>query len=175
MSQHSEKSRKATVVRRQGKIALIAVAVILFAHPGAASAAVVSCDSSCNGQYIFVADDPVLSATFTIDTPFIQNWQWDDGDSVSNVFLSVFMDDVTNDIFFSATINKGGGQLSFLNPIENREYACAAIAGCTATFGSPGSYSVQLVPLPAALPLFAGGFGLLSLLGWRRGRETKSA
>ncbi len=32
--------------------------------------------------------------------------------------------------------------------------------------------SVSAVPLPAALPLFAGGLGLLGLLGWRRKRTA---
>jgi hypothetical protein len=29
-------------------------------------------------------------------------------------------------------------------------------------------------PLPAALPLFAGGLGALGLLGWRRKRTARS-
>jgi len=32
--------------------------------------------------------------------------------------------------------------------------------------------SVSAVPIPAALPLFAGGLGLLGLLGWRRKRNA---
>jgi hypothetical protein len=40
-------------------------------------------------------------------------------------------------------------------------------AGCD-TFPNP-------TPLPAALPLFAGGLGALSLLGWRRKRKRTAA
>jgi hypothetical protein len=29
-------------------------------------------------------------------------------------------------------------------------------------------------PLPAALPLFAGGLGAMGLFGWRRKRKTKA-
>jgi hypothetical protein len=35
--------------------------------------------------------------------------------------------------------------------------------------------SVSQTPLPAALPLFAGGLGALGLLGWRRKRKARAA
>jgi hypothetical protein len=42
--------------------------------------------------------------------------------------------------------------------------------------GAPGTWSVSdppsATPLPAALPLFAGGLGALGLLGWRRKRKA---
>jgi hypothetical protein len=55
--------------------------------------------------------------------------------------------------------------------------------GCTGCAGNEfpvsGSFvsAVQLnaVPLPAALPLFASGFGALGLLGWRRKRKAQAA
>jgi hypothetical protein len=37
------------------------------------------------------------------------------------------------------------------------------------------STSAATVPLPAALPLFAGGLGALGLLGWRRKRKAAAA
>jgi hypothetical protein len=37
-----------------------------------------------------------------------------------------------------------------------------------------GSLTVNVTPLPAALPLFAGGLGALGLLGWRRKRTGRS-
>jgi hypothetical protein len=35
-----------------------------------------------------------------------------------------------------------------------------------------GHFEVSATPLPAALPLFAGGLGALGLLGWRRKRKA---
>ncbi len=35
--------------------------------------------------------------------------------------------------------------------------------------------NVPIVPLPAALPLMAGGLGLLGLMGWRRKRKAATA
>jgi hypothetical protein len=35
---------------------------------------------------------------------------------------------------------------------------------------SPGIGNTAATPLPAALPLFAGGLGAMCLLGWRRKR-----
>jgi hypothetical protein len=35
--------------------------------------------------------------------------------------------------------------------------------------------SVTATPLPAALPLFAGGLGMMGLLGWRRKRKSAAA
>jgi hypothetical protein len=37
------------------------------------------------------------------------------------------------------------------------------------------SGEVNVVPLPAALPLFAGGLGALGALGWRRKRKAAAA
>lgn len=37
------------------------------------------------------------------------------------------------------------------------------------------SNNLAPVPLPAALPLFAGGLGLLGLMGWRRRRKSATA
>jgi hypothetical protein len=42
-------------------------------------------------------------------------------------------------------------------------------------FDTLTTVSVTLTPLPAALPLFAGGLGALGLLGWRRKRKAAAA
>jgi hypothetical protein len=41
--------------------------------------------------------------------------------------------------------------------------------------GSLSTVAVSATPLPAALPLFAGGLGALGLLGWRRKRKAALA
>jgi hypothetical protein len=37
------------------------------------------------------------------------------------------------------------------------------------------SFTLDIVPVPGALPLFAGGLGALGLLGWRRRRKAAAA
>jgi hypothetical protein len=49
----------------------------------------------------------------------------------------------------------------------------ALVAGIPGAPGVPGPFSA--VPIPAALPLFAGGLGALGLLGWRRKRKPQPA
>ena len=43
------------------------------------------------------------------------------------------------------------------------------------TLTTSGGVSIAPVPLPAALPLFAGGLGVIGLLGWRRKRKVAAA
>jgi len=46
--------------------------------------------------------------------------------------------------------------------------------GSSANNTNPGEWTVTAVPIPAALPLFATGLGLMGLLGWRRKRKGLS-
>ena len=55
---------------------------------------------------------------------------------------------------------------------------CIGVNACAADAGNNGIWAVvanNAVPLPAALPLFAGGLGALGLLGWRRKRKALAA
>jgi len=44
----------------------------------------------------------------------------------------------------------------------------------TSTWDTTDSFVINIVPLPAALPLFATGIGGLGLLGWRRKRKAQA-
>ncbi len=44
--------------------------------------------------------------------------------------------------------------------------------GSTGTFDISRRVAVAAVPLPATLPLLAGGLGLMGLMGWRRRRKV---
>jgi hypothetical protein len=50
--------------------------------------------------------------------------------------------------------------------------ACQAIAAYQNSFVVTATAEVSATPLPAALPLFAGGLSALGLLGWRRKRKA---
>ena len=49
-----------------------------------------------------------------------------------------------------------------------------ACGGFTCASGALGIERI-VTPLPAALPLFAGGLGVVGLLGWRRNRKARAA
>jgi hypothetical protein len=65
---------------------------------------------------------------------------------------------------------------SVLIDLNTSFYECCG-NGFQEHFFSSGSITpvVSSVPLPAAFPLFAGGLGLLGLLGWRRKRIAAAA
>jgi len=56
---------------------------------------------------------------------------------------------------------------------------CSGFSGDGAMNTTFGTWSVSgdvsATPLPAALPLFAGGLGAIGLLGWRRNRRNASS
>jgi hypothetical protein len=43
------------------------------------------------------------------------------------------------------------------------------------TYGEPGIFTIGSTPLPAGLPLFGTGLGLMGLFGWRRKRKNAAA
>jgi hypothetical protein len=60
---------------------------------------------------------------------------------------------------------------------EDYAYGCiGVICGRGFNLASPGTWSVSTTPIPAALPLFASGLGVLGLLGkWRKRKAAAVA
>ena len=88
-------------------------------------------------------------------------------------FFSFRLDDSTNAVFsdaldlptaISLADFDGSAFFVFFNDFANEGSANELV------IGSIDSLSIKAVHLPAALPLFAGGLGLLGLLAWRRRR-----
>ena len=70
------------------------------------------------------------------------------------------------------TFNVSAGDMLILNFTKTAGQTFGSLKGVQENFTfTPGS----AVPLPAALPLFAGGLGVMGLLGWRRKRIKSAA
>jgi hypothetical protein len=84
--------------------------------------------------------------------------------------------------FFDVFFDLGGLGINVgPNPTD---VLCSTSVGCAVGYPDPsaidGYYhpatiSISETPLPAALPLFAGGLGALGLFGWRRKRKNAAA
>jgi hypothetical protein len=61
---------------------------------------------------------------------------------------------------------------------DNATFASLGITPGTYVYtwgaGADQSFTFETTPLPAALPLFAGGLGALGLFGWRRRRKAQA-
>ena len=71
-------------------------------------------------------------------------------------------------IGLGTSANAGPGQVAYLG-LSDRPYSLTDHDFQDLTL------SIQETPLPAALPLFAGGLGALGVLGWRRKRKAQAA
>jgi hypothetical protein len=123
-------------------------------------------------SYTSLSDSDHLTGTITWS--FIQ-----DNTTTPHFFGSLVVSTVTGDSAFSSTFAMGQTL-----PIDLITQALAC--GCTLedvanaatapirTTALVGSGTVNPVPLPAALPLFATGLGALGLLGWRRKRKAQA-
>jgi hypothetical protein len=80
--------------------------------------------------------------------------------------LSPITFDISSTGLSTASFTKNGAGLFF----------AADILGTNGNTGIVGAPTVTTpTPIPAALPLFAGGLGVLGLLGWRRKRKAAAA
>jgi len=73
-----------------------------------------------------------------------------------------------------AELSKGGDPSAFfsLDIISGTTGRTGAVDCCT---GRSTPFEVSTVPLPAALPLFAGGLGVMGVIGWRKRRKVAAA
>jgi hypothetical protein len=80
---------------------------------------------------------------------------------------STFYDITISDSATAGLVGFLGGLLTF--SVQNGDFGVFQTVG-----GGVGTLTpeVAATPLPAALPLFAGGLGALGLLGWSRKRKT---
>ena len=67
-----------------------------------------------------------------------------------------------------------------MDPILNVSVSGGPSGDACSVLGQPGCHVTgdavpEATPLPAALPLFAGGLGVMGLLGWRRKRKNGAA
>jgi hypothetical protein len=81
-----------------------------------------------------------------------------------------------NLLYFPSSSAFDSQGLTFLDAYTFNLY-CTAVNSCFVYGGTfnPATFTVTEVtatPLPAALPLFAGGLGALGLLAWRRKRKN---
>jgi hypothetical protein len=103
-----------------------------------------------------------------------------DNTTTPEFFGSLLVGSVAGDAAFTATF--AAGQTL---PIDLITQALASggtledVANATTnpirTTALVGSGTLSPIPLPTALPLFAGGLGALGLLGWRRKRRARAA
>jgi len=70
----------------------------------------------------------------------------------------------------------GEDEVFFKNPDGSITLTYSEVSGEGAGLSHVTTYGPgAVVPLPAALPLFAGGLGAFGVLGWRRKRKAASA
>jgi hypothetical protein len=100
----------------------------------------------------------------------------------NNVASFGFIDFVTNSSgvivsWYVYLFGVDGGEILTANsPLYNVYEDFVAGGGGSSWYAynssAPGTWSVTTTPIPAALPLFASGLGVLGLLGWRRKRKA---
>jgi hypothetical protein len=140
--------------------------------------------------------NPLPSNLATLSSEIPSSFSFTDGipaDTITNptsLVTSFFATDASGDITEwdiaaqNSTIGIGSefctslACLIFLGGTNAYDYAVTVsgiLADGTNTGGSPSDWVVTTTPLPAALPLFAGGLGAMGLLGWRRKRKNGAA
>ena len=91
--------------------------------------------------------------------------------TVSN-YTGIFDEPVTNTTYFPALT---GTPIWFVALFVDNSGVGGVSASDDYTVNNDGQGAAAETPLPAALPLFAGGLGTFGLLGWRRKRKAQRA
>ncbi len=112
--------------------------------------------------------DPLLSA-LAFNPSDIQYFQYDGGTLTLSSDPSA-PKTLTDDTYITIGINGFG----LLKPAADVWYSLSTLPDAVTSSGGPGSVT-GTTPIPGALPLFAGGLGAISLLGWRRKRKNIAA
>jgi hypothetical protein len=116
----------------------------------------VSTEVNVFGYEVSVAGEITLSSGIIADT---------------NVSGTLFIPDYLGPPFddVSATIT---ASLSGYSLIYGEAYVTSQWGSIDVGFPG-GPWTMEVVPLPSALPLFAGGLGTLGFVGWRRKRRKE--
>lgn len=110
---------------------------------------------------VFTFSEQVILSGFTITS----------NDQPSHYFNVLNRDD-DSDIDF--TIDPGTGFVGFSGgPMSLLSFAITGLVNCTGLF-IESIETPSAVPLPAALPLYAAGMGVLGFLGWRKKRKLSA-
>jgi hypothetical protein len=100
--------------------------------------------SQCYSVYALCTNSYILA--YSTQTPFVPSFDFSESITASAAKL-----DPGSNVYF--LLSEGGTLYSGF-------------------YGSISTLSVNATPLPAALPLFATGLGVMGLLGWRRKRQS---
>lgn len=110
-----------------------------------------------------------LSTSLVSFSDDVQSLSTSDPSVTADYTLSI---NSSGDVFWNVSISSPTGSVITTN---NTSDSGTEFAGYGGNSGSPGSWVetvTSATPVPAALPLFAGGLGALGLLGWRRKRKN---
>ncbi len=157
-----------------GLMAALSTLAVLF---GAGSAKASTVDISIT--------DPTFTETFTLPVPYtpssyVSGFYFYTGIiPVSGSYSSDGFDFI-NTGFRDGSIEDYFGHLEiytamlYSSPESSPTFLLGTYTGLNSVTGYTDTVKITATPLPAALPLFAGGLGGLGLLGWRRKRKAQA-
>jgi hypothetical protein len=131
-------------------------------------------NSGASGNFnmeLDTASTPFWSAAFLTAAPSTSG-STNYGDFTANVLAP---GNITDTSLWTVGINPGDFPVSLIINSQFSGYCPGGAGGCfppNATFSYNFTPNSVAAPLPAALPLFASGLGLMGWMGWRRKRKA---